>query len=131
MILDVPTGASSYESLLYQIGALTAGGFVFRQWIRSDIRKLESQRQEDRSSLDERIGSLEASLEKLADSVNTYVRTSTDDRLRQVEQGYAREKAVELKVAALEVNVATITNLLNRVGEHVSQLMMRVSGDTT
>lgn len=120
------TAGTSVNDLLIQVGALAAGIVVLKQWIRSDVTRLERALETSNKAKDADIEALDRrvsdALTRLAETVDTFIRTTTEDRFRLQEQASRWERELAIKVAALEVAVSGMSVALTRMGDTVTKL---------
>lgn len=126
----------SIQSLAIDIAVVSATVLLLKQWLRKDVERVEArvlsmeQEQEElRESHESAVKELDlkahASISRLAETVEVYVREATNERFRKTETDAVRDRNFESRLVGLEITTGNITKSLDRIMESVDILLRR------
>lgn len=131
MVLTDLSNSINPETIATQVAVMGATLVLMKQWLRSDIKNLglrmgNLEQMLNTKASDDDLDRLEEdvheAITRLATSVDTYVRTTMEERYRAAELINARDREIAVKVAALDAQVALMHVTLNRVSEQMTDM---------
>lgn len=132
MILDVST--INPEQIVADVAALAATVYLLKQWLRADIAKMdkrighiERKAEEEQRLIDGEFEKFDrkfsGAIEKLADTVEAYIRTSASDRLRTTEVMAIRDREIEVKLATTTATLAALGGTVDKIDRSLERVM--------
>jgi hypothetical protein len=124
------------QAIAIDMAVVGASVLLLKQWLRSDIERVEASvtalsvrqdeiRDDHDMALKEVAAQANASVSKLADTVELFVREAAHERLRKTESDGLRDKNFEARLVGLEITTQTINKSVDRIAESVDVLLRR------